>query len=212
MVLRVCRGVPAGDSPRPFTAAVQATFLILVAEAWQLPSGSATPWARGCTAWPSAWRTRRPWPPLERKAHERKGGEIAIEDRQVAARAPSDDLGPTLHDEIERLRSASTASRSCSATSKARRTREQLRPWDGRLARFEAERSPAAVTCCARTVRSAGSAATSVVAAAAAAEPWRRPRRRSRRRCTRGDHAGGRTIGGRCPGRRCRPGGCIDRG
>ena len=97
MVLRVCRGV-LGDS-HDIHDAFQATFLILVRKSGSLwVRDSLGPWLHG-VALRVANKARVA--AARRKAHERKGGEIAIEMR--ASSAPPDDIGPTLHDEIERL-------------------------------------------------------------------------------------------------------------
>ena len=97
MVLRVCRGV-LGDS-HDIHDAFQATFLILVRKAGSLwVRDSLGPWLHGVAL---RVANKAKVAAARRKAHERKGGAIAFETR--GSTTPSDDLGPTLHDEIERL-------------------------------------------------------------------------------------------------------------
>ncbi len=97
MVLRVCRSV-LGDS-HDIHDAFQATFLILVRKAGSLwVRDSLGPWLHGVAL---RVANKAKVAAARRKAHERKGGEIAVETKTV--RTPPDDLGRTLHDEIERL-------------------------------------------------------------------------------------------------------------
>ncbi len=96
MVLRVCRGV-LGDS-HDVHDAFQATFLILVRKAGSLwVRDSLGPWLHGVAI---RVANKAKVAAARRKAHERKGGEMAVETKESA---PPDDLGRTLHDEIERL-------------------------------------------------------------------------------------------------------------
>ena len=142
MVLRVCRGV-LGDS-HDIHDAFQATFLILVRKAGSLwVRDSLGPWLHGVAV---RVANKAKVAAARRKAHERKGGEIAVE--MKAASAPRTILGPRSTMKLNDCL-ANTVLRSCSATSKARRTREQPPPWDGRSARFEAV-WPAGVTSYAR--------------------------------------------------------------
>ena len=97
MVLRVCRGV-LGDS-QDIHDAFQATFLILVRKAGSLwVRDSLGPWLHGVAL---RVANKAKVAAARRKAHERTGGEIAFEMR--GSSTPPDDLGATLHDEIERL-------------------------------------------------------------------------------------------------------------